>query len=275
MGGRAGVLPKADPCVPNCCWGNVYRLDLEMAVFSRCQHDLRQLSVVDDFFPAWLQSVWVLRVAFVSTTAALAFSGVTASDLARARLVWITLLGSTVLVIHQGSYNDMTFATAWWCSVWLLWLASRINVVRQASHGDQERMHTCLMWRAAFLSRLILSMILLGGAIGKWTSEYWSGQVLYEIYFVDRDFWLFNWLRTTFDQSTLREIATVYSRKVILIETVAGFGLWLLPARYAAVSGIVIFSSIALLSNFLLFSVLLSLIGLAAIGLLANRAASI
>ena len=84
--------------------------------------------------------------------------------------------------------------------------------------------------RPAFLSRIIISMILLGGAVGKWTSEYWSGEVLYQIYFAERDFWVFNLLRDNFDADTLREIATWYSRNVIIVETVCGSGLMVAAA---------------------------------------------
>ena len=90
--------------------------------------------------------------------------------------------------------------------------------------------------------------------------------MFYEIYFRDRDFWVFNALRSWLDTESLHWMAMAYSRKVIVIETVAGLGLWLLPARWAALTGAVIFASIALLSNFLLFSVLAPLIGLSLAG---------
>jgi hypothetical protein len=150
----------------------------------------------------------------------------------------------------------MTFVTAWWTAVWSLWYVHHLD------DDDQARM----LRRAAFLSRLIVSVMLLGGAAGKWTSEYWSGDVLYDIYFRDRDFWLFNLLRVNLAADTLREVATWYSRQVVLSETIAGLGLWLLPPRWAATIGVLLLTLIALLSNFLLFSVLLSLIGLAAVG---------
>ena len=92
----------------------------------------------------------------------------------------------------------MTFVTAWWTALWSVWFVHHLR------DGDQEGM----LRRAAFLSRLILSVILLGGASGKWTPEYWTGDVLYDIYFRDRDFWLFNLLRENFDPARLREIAT-------------------------------------------------------------------
>jgi hypothetical protein len=128
-----------------------------------------------------------------------------------------------------------------------------------------------LMRKAAFLSRLIISVILLGGGVGKWTSEYWSGDVLYDIYFRDRDFWLFNLLRANFEPDTLREISKWYSRQVVVTETVAGLMLWTLPPRWAAAVGVFLLTSIAVFSNMLLFSVLSCLIGLAAVGFLVPR----
>lgn len=226
--------------------------------------------IVDSFFPVWLQSIWTIRIAFIAAVTAIAVGSVTPNSATRKTCSVLAFAGATVLVIHQGTHNDMTFATAWWTGLWSMWLAFRLSRIDHLV-GDQSRIaERELMRRAAFLSRLILSMVLLGGAVGKWTGEYWSGEVFYQIYFVERDFWVFNWLRASFDEPALREIATWYSRKVVVIETIAGFGLWLLPARYAAAVGVLIFTSIALLSNFLLFSVLLSLIGLAAVGFLVR-----
>ncbi len=155
----------------------------------------------------------------------------------------------------------MTFVTAWWTSLWAVWYVHHMEDEDQAS----------LLRRAAFLSRLIISVILLGGAAGKWTAEYWSGEVFYDIYFRDRDFWVFNLLRANFEPDALREIAMWYSRQVIVLETVAGLGLWLLPPRWAAAAGVILLTSIACFSNFLLFSVLISLIGLAAVGFFVER----
>ncbi len=163
----------------------------------------------------------------------------------------------SVLCLHQGSYNDATFTTAWWTTLWSAWFAGRLG-------GDDDS----LLWRGARMSRAIVALVLLGGAVGKWTEEYWSGQVLYEIYFVDRDFWLFNLLRARYEPDMLREIATWYSRNVIIIESLCGLTLWTLPARVAAVVASVVLVSIALFSSFYLFSVVLSLVGLALVGLL-------
>lgn len=218
----------------------------------------RMLPIRDEFFPAALQSQATLRGAFILAIATILVSGLTGNRRLRIGCGWTLQAAVTVLCLHQGSYNDMTFATAWWTSLWSLWFVHRME-------GPDPNE---LLRRGATLGRAILSMILLGGAVGKWTAEYWSGEVLYEIYFVERDFWIFNWLRSMFDEATLREIATWYSRKVVVVETVCGFCLWRLPPRWAAGVGAVVFVSIAVFSNFLLFSVLSCLIGLALVGFL-------
>ncbi len=212
--------------------------------------------LADPFFPTWLQSYFILRVTFLVALIAIVMNFIASDRWMRRLASVVTFACLTILCIHQGSYNDATFTTGWWTSIWTLWFVHRMD-------DDDEPQ---VIRRAALLSRLILSMILLGGAVGKWTAEYWSGEVFFDIYFRDRDFWLFNLLRDRFDVETLKTISTWYSRKVIVIETACGFGLWLLPPKWAAITGVVVFAGIALLSNFLLFSVLLSLIALASVG---------
>ena len=81
-------------------------------------------------------------------------------------------------------------------------------------------------------------------------------------------------LRSWLDTESLRWAAMAYSRHVIVVETLGGLCLWLIPARWAALVGVVIFFSIAILSNFLLFSVLGPLIGLAVVGWSRSRAST-
>jgi hypothetical protein len=218
----------------------------------------------DPFFPALFQSVWTLRFAYLSTTIAVAVNLVAVNRTLQRVCAAVALLNATVLCIHQGSYNDMTFVTAWWTCLWAMWYVHHLD--------DQDQ--ATMLRRASFLSRLIISMILLGGASGKWTSEYWSGEVFYDIYFIDREYWVFNLLRSYFNPDQLQSIAMWYSRKVVVIETIAGLGLWALPPRLAAGIGVIVLSSIALLSNFLLFSVLFAVIGLASVGFFVSPLAT-
>jgi hypothetical protein len=214
----------------------------------------------DPFFPNWLRSIFVLRVAFLAAAGSVALSLVTGNQSVRRSCAWIIVFSLTVMCVHQGSYNDMTFVTAWWTALWSLWFVHRME-------KDDE---STLLRKGAFLSRLIISVILLGGGLGKWTGEYWSGEVFYDIYFRDRDYWVFNLLRSWFEPETLRVMSTWYSRQVVVIETLAGVSLWLLPPRWAAAIGVVVLTMIAVLSNTLLFSVLTCLIALAAVGFLVR-----
>lgn len=217
--------------------------------------------LADSFFPAWFQSAESVRWAYLIAVGSIVLG--VAGMLASIRMVCAAaqVLALAFLLVHQASYNDMTFATSLWASVWVFWFTTRMN-------RDEP---STLMRRAAFLSRSIASMILLGGAVGKWTPEYWSGEVFYDIYFLERDYWVFNYLREQYDAESLRTIATWYSRKVIALETFFGFTLWLFPPKVAAALGVWIFFSIALLSNHLLYSVLASMIGLSAVGFFARR----
>ena len=206
----------------------------------------------DPFFPDWLEAQWTLRVAYATAV----LSGA-AAVFARGRnltvgFVITELLALSVLLLHQGSYNDATFLTSWWTVIWCLWVSSQSDVA--------DAPLSC--GRAARLACVILSLIMLGAAAGKWTDEYWSGTVLYEIYFRERDFWLFNFLRERFAQAELLTLAMWHSRLVITIETIAGFTLWCLPTRAAGWLGLTLMLLIPLTNNFMLFSVTLCLIGL-------------
>jgi len=214
-----------------------------------------EIPLHQDFFPAFFSSSATVITAYVTACLAMGFNAVTDNDRVRAWTAWIPLMAVSILCIHQGAYNDMTFTTAWWTMLWSAWFAGRI-----------DETDTLLIHQGARLSRTILSVIMLGGAVGKWTAQYWSGQVLYEIYFFDRDFWIYNQLRTHFEPETIRQIATWYSRQVIVVETIVGLTLWALPPRLAALVGLTVYASIAMFSNYYLFSVLLGLIALAAVG---------
>ncbi|MFG0264355.1 MAG: hypothetical protein ACF8AM_04275 [Rhodopirellula sp. JB055] len=258
---RLASLPKKfswTPLTPlHLTWaGMMLGLFWKWTFFLLADRIYEAIPVQHNFFPVWLQSATVLRVAFLAAAISIVAAWITEQRSRRCFAAAVTWLSATVMIWHQGSYNDMTFVTFWWCSLWAFWYTTRLEMDSPEELGR----------KASRLSRVIVSVVLLGGAAGKWTAEYWSGDVLWEIYFLDRDFWVFNLLRSNFETETLRSIATFYSRKVVLVETVAGLVVWLLPARWAAIIGAVVFTSIALFSNFMLFSVLSPLIGLSLAG---------
>lgn len=226
-----------------------------------------QVPIEHDFFPDSMRSAIVARAAYL--TSVIGFLVVLV--MSHSRPAWhfrrtfvcgVATFASAVLLVHQASYNDVTFLMAVWCGALGTWYSSRLHI-------DPP---SVLQAKACRLSRVIVSLMFLGGLVGKWTPEYWSGQVLYEIYFVDRDFWFFNWVRDRYDAEGLRSIAIGYSRLVIVVESFGALT-WLVgeitSAKVAAWSAIAILVSIGLTTNFLLFSVLAPLIGVATIGVLS------
>ena len=209
----------------------------------------------DAFFPPLLSSPSTLAVLFLTPL----ILGVVALFLKNRIALKVqaitTLICMFGLCIHQGTYNDATFVTCLWVSAWCVWYTFRMNEPAEI-----------LLSKARVFALLIISLVFLGGAAGKWTPGYWSGEVLYGIYFVDRDFWFFNLLRANLTTDSLREFATCYSRMVIMLETGCAF-LWLLNPKIGSAIALTMFLGITLFSNVLLFSVMFCLIGLAIVGL--------
>ncbi|MEM9589644.1 MAG: hypothetical protein AAGA03_20340 [Planctomycetota bacterium] len=221
-------------------------------LFVQVDHVYDALPQTDTFFPAALQSLVTLRLAYCFAVAG-SLAGVFLRGIGPLRLATVAQTAAlTILMIHQGSYNDATFLTSWWAAVWCSWVA-----------GQMERRDAALTGqRAARLACLILSLIMLGPAIGKWTIEYWSGEVFYEIYYRSRDFWVYNGLRDSFDASTLRRIAMLHARFVIVVESISGLTLWCLPPRVVGWVALGLMLAIPITNNWLLFSVTLSMTGL-------------
>lgn len=213
------------------------------------------LRLSDDFFPAFASSPYVLAALYLIPLTLSVFALFTRGKLLLRSYAIATAACLFGLCIHQGSYNDVTFLTCFWVSLWCVWYTFRLDDPVDA-----------LAAKAKTFAMLILSLIFLGGAAGKWTQGYWSGEVLYQIYFVDRDFWFFNLLRENLAADTLRDVAVYYSRLVIVSESVCAF-LWLMNPKVGSAIAIAMFLGITLFSNVHLFSVTLCLIGLAVFGL--------
>ena len=215
-------------------------------------------SIYDPFFPDWLRSNDVLFWSYTTSVVACGLSIALAGfKLFRRFLAMATWIGISVLCVHQGSFNDVTFLTCWWTGIWTNWFAWRLD--------DPD--HDLTLKRGIFLSKAIVSMIFFGAAVGKWTPEYWSGQVLYDIYFEHRKFWLFDLVRDHFDVDQVRTIAIYYSRMVVLVESACGPLIWMVSHRKAAIISFSVFFSIAIFSNFKLFSVMMCLMTLSLVGL--------
>ena len=153
----------------------------------------------DSFFPSFFSSTIVLGIVLMVPV----LLGMMALMVREKPLLivqsTVTLVCMFGMCIHQGSYNDVTFLTCFWVSLWCVWYTIKLGTPPSE-----------LIDQSKTFAILIVSLVFLGGAVGKWTPGYWSGQVLYEIYFVDRDFWFFNLLRSNLQPEALREFATYY-----------------------------------------------------------------
>ena len=215
----------------------------------------QEFPVLDLFFPVFFRSQQVLVAAYSLSVLGSLLILVLRSKPHIVVLGAISTIGLSILCLHQSAYNDVTFLCCAWTSVWCLWFASRLG----------ESFET-LFPRAVWLSHLVLSLIFIGGVVGKFSPGYWSGEVLYEIYFKERDFWIYNLLRNSMTEEALRNAAMWHSRMVICSELACSF-LWLMPRKIASVVAIVVLCGIALTNNLFLFSVVSCLIGLALVGL--------
>ena len=214
------------------------------------------LPIQDTFFPAPLQWASVSIAAYGLAIASLGLNLFTRNRYQLKIQALVTWLSLTILCLHQHSFNDMIFHATWWTSLWGVWMAW------QLAQPTSER----LIDRAAFLSHVILSVVFLGAGIGKATAGYWSGEVMFEIFFADRNYWFFNLFRDHFDEPALRTIACWYSRMVMSTEIACG-AIWLLPKKLASFSVIPVLCGIALFSSTYLFSVVSCLLALALVGL--------
>ncbi len=167
-------------------------------------------------------------------------------------IAWI--FSSLFLLWHQYSYNDATHVVTFWSGIFTLWLL----------YHPAEKSNTSI------IARLLLIMTLCGGVTGKLTPGYLNGEILYEIYFISRDFWSYNLLRSLFHHQQLPEVALVYSRIILAIEC-TGILLAFINHRIVFPLIATLFLAIAVLNNWFLFSVVTCPIAIATIGFLISK----
>ncbi len=196
--------------------GILVSLLLKMGLFFVGFVVYRQLRLADDFFPVVLQNPYLFLSLYVSAIFLCALVWITRQ---RTRHLWLKSALSACLLslcLHQQTYNDVTFLTCFWASIWSLWFSTRVG-------KDSEQL---LRDKGALFAQLIISLVFLGGVVGKFTPGYWNGSVLFEIYFEHRNFWIYNFLREQFSEPQLerhRQMAfsSCYPDRVCLFVAVA------------------------------------------------------
>jgi hypothetical protein len=161
----------------------------------------------------------------------------------------VELVSAVVLLCHVHGYNDMTYVTAFWTAVWLVWWAGAID------RDDRSPIHACA------IAQGIVGLCFFGGAVGKLTAEYWGGEAFYQLYVVEKHYFPFDWLRNTYDAATLRAASVWPSRAVVVIEVILATMILWPPKLALAVGGLAVGVMVSLARTQLL-SVLGSLLGL-------------
>ena len=164
----------------------------------------------------------------------------------------VEIVSATVLMTHQASFYRATWVVVFWCGwmlAWLAWIAEwRPGLVRSCG---------------PVLALALVAFFFLGGAVGKWTAGYWSGEPFRDLLFRRHPGMLYEYLRTTTDEPTLRYIAMIYSRSVVILETMM-IGIVLVPPRIA--SAIIVIVGLGMwVSSSVLYEIVFPIIGLAVV----------
>lgn len=203
-----------------------------------------------DGLPAILLNQEVALVAYLVPLLA-AVVGVVRGGRAVVAAALVGCISAWVLVSHVATYNDATFVTAWWAGLWIAWAGSRTEAEARA-------------WGPR-LAQAVISLVFLGGVLGKLTPEYTSGEAMYQLYFVQKEVLLYPWLRETVPPDALRSLATAFSWAAIATEAALATSVLWKPRAALAVSAAVCLGMVAVSTPYLL-SVMAPLVAMCAGG---------
>jgi len=116
----------------------------------------------------------------------------------------LLILASLYMMLNSATYNDATFVTSFWVSIWLFWFSF---------HPEKEH-HKY----ACSLALAVVCMIFLGGVIGKMSQSWWNGEALYGIMESSFNHIPFTWLKNNLTFEQLELLALILSWGIIIIE---------------------------------------------------------
>jgi hypothetical protein len=202
-----------------------------------------------DFFPVFFKDPLVLQ--FFYALPVLALGVFFRPNTYYLNISAVTMvISSFMLLLHQDTHNDVTFLTSFWVGIWYFWFVNQFKCA-----GKEVFIH------ARSLALCLVSVIFLGGFIGKVTREYWSGEVFADIFMRQNFGWIGQWVRGHFTEDAIRWGFWWVSKFVIVAEGILAFApLW--PTKFVQILGIALMLSISTFTTWRIFSVLFSLIGL-------------
>ena len=182
-----------------------------------------------------------------------AFLSVGMLRITRARMLVVSILSlacSTVLLNHIVTFNDATYVSSFWVSVWMVWMA-----------WNCERQDPQLIQESKRLSLMVVSLMFLGGFMGKLTPAYWSGE-MYSQFPLIREALSPQWLTSYLSTAQHHQVFVWASRLTVIMEGCTAL-LCLAPFRVAApLMALAMFSIMAGMTFYLIcvFSCLIGLI---------------
>jgi len=202
-----------------------------------------------DFFPALLENNAVS--AFFYILPALCVPAFFSKKWSLYRLGgWIMLFSAVILNLHLNTHNDATFVTSFWVALWILWF---VEAMRKGGPSLERR--------ACFLAQLTIGMIFLGGAVGKLTADYLSGDVIYYIFYVQAKTSFLSYFVKSSSFLTQKAIFAMISKFIIGAEMVLAAN-FLLPFRVSFYLGLALMPLLIFFSTWRILSVIGALLGL-------------
>jgi hypothetical protein len=201
------------------------------------------------FFPIILQNSDIVRFFYFFPLVAVIALFVSHA----ACLRWISvglIISSLVCLWHQETYNDATFVVSFWAALWLFWISLHINDDTHliSSHGQR-------------LALGIVSVVFMAGFVGKLTLEYWNGEIVYNIFFVQKPHGLFLLFKNYWPAFKLQQLAMVISWVIMGGEFFLALA-FLFPFRRISIVASMMMLLVTCFSTWRILSVMSALMGI-------------
>jgi hypothetical protein len=157
---------------------------------------------------------------------------------------------AAVMNLHINTCNDATFVTSFWVAVWLFWFTWHCRPIKES-----------FPLHAKVLAQSLIGVIFLAGTVGKLTPEFWSGEVMDQIFLRRTDLSPLGKILTAVPPGARQALTAWVSKMIIVTEAVLALSPFL-PYRFVVVTATVVFGGISLFSTWRIFSVLGCLLGM-------------
>ena len=170
----------------------------------------------------------------------------------------IMAVSALVLMLHIDTYNDATFVTSFWTALWLIWFTAYAR-----------REDAIFSRHTRTLIQCIVGLMFLGAVVGKLTPEYWSGQVMADIFFKEQFSSVAAWVAHLPGMDT--QLLASWVAKLVIVSELILVLAPLFPYRWLCGFAIPVMGIMPIFCSVWILSVLGCLIGLLLAGLRLER----